>query len=447
MPLQWLLDRFQACPHDDAVIWRDAVTTYGELLRQIDAAHEFLSAQQVAAGESVMLDADFSPTAVALLIASLQQQLLVVPVASHVVADRQDLARIAECSRRFHVSASGSYETEHFSHRLGHQLLTTLRDAASPGLVLFSSGSTGRPKAAVHDVDSLVAKFKKPRHKQRLVTFLLFDHIGGFNTMMYGLANQGCLITLEARDPDTVCRAIEQHRAEVLPTSPTFLTLLLMSGRLDHYDLSSLKVINYSTEVMPESTLSQLNARFPDVTFRQSYGLSEVGILRSQSRANDSVWIRVGGEDYQTRVVDGLLHIKARSSMVGYLNAPSPFDQDGWLNTQDEVEVDGQWFRFRGRQSDIINVGGEKVYPAEVESVLFEVENIADATVTKEPHPILGNIVVALVRLQHEEDLQAVASRIRKHCFSKLPDYKVPVKVLLDDGQRVTERFKKKRQD
>jgi acyl-coenzyme A synthetase/AMP-(fatty) acid ligase len=164
--------------------------------------------------------------------------------------------------------------------------------------------------------------------------------------MMYTLANHGCVITLESRDAATVCRAVEKYRAEVLPASPTFLNLLLVSGEHAKHDLSSLKIINYATEVMPAATLERLNAAFPGVTFRQSYGMTELGIMRTQSRGNDSTWIRVGGEDYETRVVDNILHIKAKSSMLGYLNAPSPFDAEGWFNTQDEVEVDGEWLRF-----------------------------------------------------------------------------------------------------
>ena len=79
--------------------------------------------------------------------------------------------------------------------------------------------------------------------------------------------------------------------------------------------------------------------------------------------------------------------------MLGYLNAPSPFDADGWFNTQDAVEQDGEWLRFLGRTSDLINVGGQKVYPAEVESVLLELENVLDVTVRGEPNPIIGQIV------------------------------------------------------
>lgn len=446
MPLQWLFDRFRAHAGDEAIVWRDQVFRYAELVAAIDRAQQFLASHAVQPGQVLMLDADFSPNAIALLLAAMQNRNVIVPVARHVAADRDKYARLAEISHRISVGSDDEYQCVTTETRAAHPLLRQLQDDEAPGLVLFSSGSTGEPKGAVHNLNFLLNKFKVSRHTQRMITFLLFDHIGGFNTMMYALANQGCVITLESRDSATVCRAVQRHRAEVLPASPTFLNLLLISGEHANYDLSSLKIINYATEVMPASTLQRLNAIFPGVTFRQSYGMTELGIMRTQSRGNDSTWIRVGGEDYETRVVDNTLHIKAKSSMLGYLNAPSPFDAEGWFNTNDEVEVDGQWLRFKGRRSDVINVGGEKVHPAEVEMVILEVDNIADVTVGKEPHPLIGNIVVADVTTVTEEPLAAVVQRIRQHCFTKLPPYKIPVKIrLADSSAQVSERFKKLR--
>jgi long-chain acyl-CoA synthetase len=391
-----------------------------------------------------MLNADYSPGAIALMLAAAARGGVVVPVASHVVADRAELARIAQCRACIDVPNGLTYDVTRLDHQVDHPLLLQLTRNCRPGLVLFSSGSTGEPKATVHDLEVLLSRFKVERHTQRIATFLLFDHIGGFNTLMYALSNHGCIITLQARDPETVCRTITRHRVEVLPTSPTFLNLLVMSGALDRHDLSSLKLINYATEVMPPATLDRLNKALPEVIFHQSYGLSEVGIMRTRSRARDSVWLSVEG-DVQVRVVDGILQIKAPSAMLGYLNAPSPFTDDGWFNTQDEVEVDGQWIRIKGRQSDIINVGGEKVYPAEVEAVIMEVDNIADVTVTSEPHPFTGRIVVAEVTTRADEDLKELGRRVRAHCFRRLASFKVPVKVTRAADRRITDRFKKER--
>ena len=148
---------------------------------------------------------------------------------------------------------------------------------------------------------------------------------------------------------------------------------------------------------MPQSTLDSVRRQFPGVDLLQTYGLSEVGVLRSQSREDGSLWVRVGGEGFQTKVVDGILWIKSQYAMVGYLNAPSEFDEGGWFNTQDQVEVDGDYFRILGRVTDLINVAGQKVYPAEVESVILEIDNVQDVAVYGEKHALLGNIVVAKI--------------------------------------------------
>jgi acyl-CoA synthetase (AMP-forming)/AMP-acid ligase II len=177
----------------------------------------------------------------------------------------------------------------------------------------------------------------------------------------------------------------------------------------------------------------------------QTYGLSETGILRSKSKSSDSLWLKLGGEGFETRVVDGILHIRAASAMLGYLNAPSPFTPDGWFNTQDRVEVDGEYFRILGRDSEIINVGGQKVYPAEVESVIQSVANIAEVTVYGEAHPITGQIVCARVSTIEPVDLKVLRTAIKQACRLRLESFKVPVKIELTQERQYSDRFKKVR--
>ena len=131
--------------------------------------------------------------------------------------------------------------------------------------------------------------------------------------------------------------------------------------------------------------------------------------------------------------------------MLGYLNAPSPFTDDGWFNTGDEVEVDGEYIKILGRKSEIINVGGEKVYPQEVENVILELPNVAETTVYAEKNPILGNIVCAKIRLLEFEEEKSFTSRLKKYCREKMQNYKVPVKVVMWDRTQHSDRFKKDR--
>ena len=197
---------------------------------------------------------------------------------------------------------------------------------------------------------------------------------------------------------------------------------------------------------MPESTLRKVSEKFPNVRLIQKFGTTEVGTLRSQSRESGSPWVRMGGEGYEVRVVQGLLEIKASSAMVGYLNAPDPFTDDGWFKTGDAVEVDGDYMRILGRKSEMINVGGEKVYPAEVEGVLMQIPGVIDASVTGEPNPITGSMVVAQVNLVEPEEPALFRKRMRTFCREHLASYKIPAKIEILSTISHSARFKKMRQ-
>lgn len=429
----------------EAIVWRGRSFSYQWLDENWRLWRSRLEAAALGQQAVVVLEADFSPAAIAALLALVELDCVVVPVLRSTRGDRERIYRIAQAQHRLNIRESDAWDLESLPGEPTHPHYVTLRDRGHPGLVLFSSGTSGEPKGAVHDVVPLLSKYRTRRPAWRTVTFLLFDHIGGINTIFHTLSNAATLITVEERSPDAVCAAIERSRAEVLPSSPTFLRLLLLSSAQDRFDLSSLKVVNYGTEPMSETTLKRLHNAFPNAQLLQSYGLAEVGILRSKSKSNDSIWLKVGGEGVETRVVDGILQIKSRSTMLGYLNAPSPITDDGWFVTGDAVEVDGDYLRIVGRSSELINVGGEKVYPSEVEEVIEAMSNVVAATVYGEPNPLMGSIVCARVALIEPEDEGKFAIRLKRHCRERLPTYQVPVKVAVVGRDMIGERFKKLR--
>jgi acyl-CoA synthetase (AMP-forming)/AMP-acid ligase II len=223
------------------------------------------------------------------------------------------------------------------------------------------------------------------------------------------------------------------------------LNLLLLSEAWKRHDLSSLQVIAYGTEPMPLSTLQRLNEVLPNTKCVQTYGLSELGVLRSKSRPDGSLWISFSHEGFETQIREGVLWVRTPAAMLGYLNAPDLFDADGWLNTQDAVEVDGEWLRVLGRVSDLINVGGQKVYPAEVEAVVMQCPNVADVAVYAEKSPLTGQFVAARVNLVAPEPLDVFKKRLKTFCRDKLAPYKIPVRIELTDEQQFSARFKKMR--
>jgi long-chain acyl-CoA synthetase len=221
--------------------------------------------------------------------------------------------------------------------------------------------------------------------------------------------------------------------------------LLLISEAWKRHDLSSLQVIAYGTEPMPETVLARLREVFPSAKLVQTYGMSELGVLRTRSREPGSLWMKFSGEGFETKIVDGTLWVRTPTAMLGYLNAPDLFDEEGWLNTEDAVEVDGEYVRILGRVSDLVNVGGQKVYPAEVENVLMTMDNVRDVAVYGEAHPLTGKILAARINLIAPEPFDAFKKRLRAFCRERLPSYKIPARIELTDADQFGQRLKKMR--
>lgn len=442
----WLLERMAQWHDQTAIVWRDKPCSYRDLVERTTNWVATLRDHGVGAGSVVALEGDYSPNGCALLLALFELHAIAVPLTRSVRGHRDEFLEIAEAQFLFELDDNDEWTVGRLRPAEARNPLTRkLIESGNPGLVVFSSGSTGKHKAILHDVDALLEKFRVQRHRRCTLTFLLLDHLGGINTLLYTLSNGGTVVSVPSRDPDVICRAIQNHRVETLPTSPTFINLLLMAESYRSYDLSSLRLITYGTEAMPESTLQRLHEIFPNVDLLQTYGLSELGVLRSKSKGANSLWVKVGGEGFETKVVDGLLYIRAQSAMLGYLNAPSPFDAEGWMNTDDMVEVDGDYIRILGRVTDIINVGGQKVSPAEIEGVLLQLDNVRDVAVYGEKNPLTGKIVAARFNLVEPEDLDSLKKRVRAFCRDRMPSFKIPVKITTTDREQHSDRYKKMR--
>jgi len=445
MAIDFLIKTFQDNKNKDAIVWNDEAYNYSFLLDRILHYQQLLANNHISPGTITILEGEFSPNTVALFLALIQRQCILVPMTPEARVKKREWQEISQGEVSFFINDDDQIEITRHPQKDFHELFDKLRKWKHPGLILFSSGTTGKSKAVVHDFLALLDRFKKPRQPSRTIAFLLFDHMGGIDTLFHTLSNGGCIITCKERSPDKVLQAIEKFRAELLPTSPTFINLMLLSESYNRYDLRSLKAVTYGTEPMPESTLLRFNKIFPQIKMLQTYGMSEVGVLKSKSKDSGSLWVKIGGEGIETRVVDGILQVKTASTLLGYLNAPNPITEDGWFVTGDSVIVDGPYMKILGRQSDIISVGGEKVYPAEVESVIQEVDNVAESTVYGEKNPVVGNIVCARIRLRQEEDQKVVARRIKKYCGEKLQNYKVPMKITFNQENQYSTRFKKNR--
>lgn len=438
----WLLERMSTFGDRDAIACPRQSVSYAQLASRIAAWRRVVADRGLSAGSVVAVRGDYSPGICALFLAATLQRgvMVALPLGEDV---RPLLVATGAHALFDFAEAPDAWSYTALTPGTSPALLERLRERGGAGLVVFTSGTTGQGKAALFDFDALVERYRKPRPGYRTLVFLKLDHLGGIHTMLHTLAHGGTLVVGDERQPEAVARAIERHRIELLPTTPTFLRMLIISRAHERYDLSSLRLITYGTEPMPASTLQALQGTFPGLCLKQTYGLTELGVLPTRSQASGSLWLEIGGIGCEARVVDSVLWLRSETAMLGYLNAPSPFDADGWYNTQDVVEVDGPYIRILGRMTELINVGGQKVYPSEVENALLELDNVSDATVWGEANPVTGQVVAARVTLAQPEEQASFERRLHRFCRGRLAAYKIPLLVEIVAGGHHGQRFKK----
>ena len=397
--------------------------------------HRGIELSAIRTGDVVALIGDFDASSVSTFLRLVDLRVVIVP--------------LTEDTKHLHESFFDSAHVDVVIDRTGlfrrspqapNTLLEQLRSTGNAGLVLFSSGTTGEPKAVLHDFSLFLERYRTPRPSLRTLGFLLFDHIGGINTLMHTLFNRGVVIVPEKRSPKSVLQACAEHQVEVLPTTPTFLRMMLLNGAIPDLVPGSLKIVTYGTEKMDQSTLNDLCELLPEVDFRQTYGMSELGILRVKSKARNSLFMRIGGEGVQLKVVEDVLFIKSETRMLGYLNSTSPFDEAGWYNTKDIVEQSDGLFSIVGRASDVINFGGLKFMPSEVENVALAFPNVVFAKAIGRANPVTGQHVELVVQETQPGSLDM--DGLRGHLSANLQSHMLPRRLTLGEVS-FGHRFKK----
>jgi len=444
--IETILERMRDKESASALYWNGREFTYHEFFNMIERWEAILIERGISKGVVCGFVGEYSPQVCALIFALMKAKAILVPFTTSIEHELPEFIKIAGVTILFRFDQDDNWTYETCGSLVQNQLVESFLERDVPGLIVFTSGSTGKPKGILQDCERVMHKFVEERPGWRTLLFLMLDHFGGFNTLLSTFAYGGTAVCLPDRSSVSVCRVIQQSQATLLPTTPTFINLLIASRCYMDFDLSSVKLITYGTEVMPSSTLEKVRGIFPNAKIKQTYGLSELGVLRSKSESDDSVWVKIGGDGFETKIVDNILWVRSEANMVGYLNAPNPFDEEGWMCTGDHVEVRGDYMHIQGRKSEMINVGGQKVFPSEIENILLKAENIQDVTIVGVPHPVMGNVVKAKITLHEPEEQFQLAERLRKYCIERMARYKVPVKYeIVREGELHSTRFKKMR--
>lgn len=440
--MSYLIENFKNFDTKVAIVFKNESFTYKNLYEKIENIEKDIL-PKIAKGEVVAIVSDYSFEAIALLLALYKNKNIVVPITSVAKNEIDEKLEEAYCDKVITIEKK-DYKIKNIASKTKHKIIKNLQENGNSGLVLFSSGSTGKPKAMIHNFDNLVNHYKDKKEKSiNMIIFLMFDHIGGLNTLLNILSMGATMIIPEDRNADNICKLLQDYKIMVLPSSPTFLNLILMSKAYEKYDLSSLRMITYGTEAMPETLLNRLKEAFPKVKFLQTFGTSETGIANTISKSSNSTFMKIDDESLEYKIVENELWLRSKTQIMGYLNSSmDSFTSDGWFKTGDLVEEtkDG-YIKIIGRSKEVINVGGQKVLPNEVETIILQMPQIEDCMVYGEKSVITGQTVVCDVVLNKE--IENIKKDIRVFCKDKLDAYKIPTKVNVVEKTNFGSRFKK----
>lgn len=299
--------------------------------------------------------------------------------------------------------------------------------------LLLTSGTTGRPKLVLHTLASLTG----PLNDGLVVapdavwaTFYDMRRYGGLTIMMRALLGGSSLVLSQAGEPvaDFLTRAGHAGVTHILGT-PSHWRRALMSEALGHITPAYVRL---SGEVVDQAILNQLGAAFPAAELVHAFASTEAGFafdVRDRKAGFPAALIKNTAGRVAMRVEDGSLRIRSTRTASRYLGAAPPLlDADGFLDTGDMVERRDDRYYFVGRREGVINVGGQKVHPEEVEAVINQHPDVQVSRVYARTSPILGALVVAdfVVRPPGREPLQALKDEILEACRHALPPHKVP---------------------
>jgi acyl-coenzyme A synthetase/AMP-(fatty) acid ligase len=301
--------------------------------------------------------------------------------------------------------------------------------------LLLTSGTTGAPKLVGHDVASLSAPIRPIGEVPIWGTFYDIRRYGGLQIFFRAVIGGGSLILSSAGEPvgDHLAR-LAHHRVTHLSGTPSHWRRALMSPALRAIAPGYVRL---SGEIADQAILDNLRAVFPHASVGHAYASTEAGV---GFEVNDGLAgfpaSLVGGGDVDLKIEDGSLRLRSPRTASSYVgrDAPALRDRDGFVDTGDMVELRGDRYHFVGRKGGIINVGGQKVHPEEVEAAINRHPAVWASLVRARKNPITGAIVAADVVLKDAsiQDDGAVAQTEREIialCRQNVAPHKVPAMI------------------
>lgn len=322
-------------------------------------------------------------------------------------------------------------------------------DAASDW-VLTTSGTTGRPKLVAHGLDGLTRTTGRDQARGRgQVWGLLYDYtrFAGLQVLLQSLLSGAALVApdtalpLEARLA-TLAGAGVSH----LSATPTLWRKILMTPGTEALPL---RQITLGGEIADDAVLSALARRWPQARIRHIFASTEAGVGFSvaDGRAGfPAGFLTDPPLGIGLRIRDDRLFIRNDSVAPQYLGGEGEISRDGWVDTGDLVAIDADRVRFLGRGNGVINVGGDKVHPEEVEAVILGHPDVGMVQVYAKKNPIMGALVAADIQLRPGAEAHpALRDDLKSWLATRLERHKVPAFIRIVDAFETNAAGKLKR--
>lgn len=301
-------------------------------------------------------------------------------------------------------------------------------------MTLFTSGTTGIPKKVKHSFNSITRFVKVSERNKNSVWGFAYNptHMAGIQVLFQALLNGNSIIRLFGLNNTDIFDELKNQGVTHISATPTFYKLLLPSSEV----FQSVKRVTSGGEKFNERIVMQLNQTFPNAKITNVYASTEVGTLVASE--NDIFSVR---EEFER-----LIRIENNELLVHRdLMAETEVEIDEWYNTGDIIEALSHKplkFRFLNRKNDLINVGGYKVNPLEVEEAILALKGVANTRVYSKPNSILGNLICCEVVAS---DDNITESQLRAFLQSKIQEYKIPRIIRMVDEISTTRTGKLKR--
>jgi acyl-CoA synthetase (AMP-forming)/AMP-acid ligase II len=298
--------------------------------------------------------------------------------------------------------------------------------------LLFTSGTTGRPKIVVHTLATLSAPLDDGLAVSSSAIWSTFYDVrryGGLQILLRGLLGGGSLVLSQASESvgDFLTRAGRSAVTHISGT-PSHWRRALMSGGADRM---APRYVRLSGEPADQAILNNLAHAWSNANVAHAFASTEAGVafdVRDGKAGFPATIIGRTGTPVEMRVVEGSLRIRSNRVALGYLGEGGALaDADGFVDTGDMVELRGDRYFFVGRREGVINVGGQKVHPEEVEAVINQHPAVRIARVRGRRSPITGAIVVADIVIRPSGNFETISAEVLQTCRNNLPPHKVPV--------------------